>query len=245
MTQSELKQKLYDLVGEYFGGATVTWGKVKAVSPNVPQVVLNMGAINRPYQPIKRIAGDVLVNSYPSRTTLQVDLYTKGAPTSTDPGMTAAYENTAVNDMTDFVNFLNSAYVDDWGDEHDVSILCRQVQDLTELINDVAWDYRAMVELEVGFTQSVVGHTGTMYEDGMAYHENGSPKYDADGNPLDTQGNPIPPELDEDGNPIPWPPPQFTETPSGGRTPELGNQYTGWFERVENPEIITKKEETG
>jgi len=234
MTPNELKQTLYNLVAEYFAGATITWGKVKAVSPNVPQVVLNMGGITRPYLPITRNVSGILVNGYPSQTTLQVDLYTKGAATKTDPGIAAAYENTAVNDLTDFLNFINSAYVDEWGELHDVSILCNRINDLTELVNDVAWDYRAMLELEIGFTQNAVGHTGTMYEEGMLYWENGRPRYDEDGNPLD-----------ENGNPIPVPPgvprPPFTETPSGGRTPELASQTTGWFEQVEGPNF--EKEE--
>jgi hypothetical protein len=86
MTQSELKQRLYNLVRDYFGNASITWGKVKAVSPNVPQVVLNMGGITRHYMPITRQNNGVNVNGYPSKTTLQVDLYTKGAATGGDPG---------------------------------------------------------------------------------------------------------------------------------------------------------------
>lgn len=243
MKPRELKQKLYGLVCEYFCGASVSWGKVKTVSPNVPQVVLNMSAITRHYHPIVQTVEGVLVNVFPSKATLQIDLYTKGAATNVEPGITAAFENTAVDDLADFMNFLNSAYVDEWGNLHDVSIHCRQINDLTELINDVAWDYRAMVELEIGFTQNAVGHTGTMYEKGMPLYENGRPKYDAEGNLLDPQGNIIPPKLDGDGNPIPWPPPQFTPTPSGGRSQILADQFTGWFEQVEGPNNKQEEEE--
>ena len=249
MTQNELKRTLYNLVAEYFAGASITWGKVKAVSPNVPQVVLSMGGISRRYLPITRSANGVPVNGYPSQTTLQVDLYTKGAATNNDPGVIAAYENTAVNDLIDFLNFLNSAYVDEWGDIHDVSILCNEVNDLTELVNDVTWDYRAMMELEIGFTQSAVGHTGMMYEDGMPFYDNGAPMFDAEGYALDRYGNRLtdeygnllPPLLidPETGRPI-FPPPK--PTPSGGRTSELAGRNMGWFEQVENPNF--EKEET-
>jgi len=243
VTYKELRQTLYNLVNEYFGTATITWGKVKAVSPNVPQVVLNLEGISRNYQPIRGQVQGVLVNTYPSQTVLQVDLYTKGAPTSSDPNTTAGYENTAVNDLTDFLNFINSAYVDDWTDRHDITVLCNKVNDLTELINDTAWDYRAMIEIEVGFTQGAVGSSGTMYEDGMPYHENGSPQYDSEGYALDRNGNRL---TDEDGQPLPplpidpesgkpiIPPP--APTPSGGRTQALAGASAGWFERVENPE---------
>jgi hypothetical protein len=126
--------------------------------------------------------------------------------------------------LTDFLNFLGSPYVDDWGDLHDIAVKCNHVTDLTELVNDVAWDYRAMVEIEVGFTQNAVGHTGTMYENGIPFYGNGAPKYDAatgmplyengrpmydpDGNPLYDNGQPM---YDADGNPL---------DPDGNRLPD-------------------------
>ena len=240
MTQSELKAKVYSLVREYFGGATVTWGMTKGVSPSVPQVVLNMGAINRHYQPLTGQVGGVAMACYPSQTVLQIDLYTKGAAILSGAGIAAAYENTAVNDLTDFLNFLNSPHIDVWSDRHDVSLLCRSINDLTELINDTTWDYRAMLEIEIRFVQRAVGHTGIMSEDGRPFHDNGRPKFDDEGYALDRNGHrlPLPPlPIGADGRPI-YPP---VETPSGGRTPTLAGRSTGWFERVEDP--IFEKEE--
>ena len=206
MTQSELKQKLTTLVEEYFGAATVSWGMTRTVSSHVPQIVLSMGTLQRHYHPITRSVNGVPINAYPSQATLQVDLYTMGVKTKDIPGVKSAYDNTAVNDMTDFVNFLGSAYVDNWTGQNDLSILVSEVRDLTALINDTTWDYRAMIEIEVGFTQSAVGYTGIMWENGVAYGE--------DGRPLAEQ-------------------PEFKPTPSGGRTLELAGNATGWFEQVE------------
>ena len=207
MTQRELRQKLYELVSAYFKGATVTWGKVSGtVNPKAPAVVISTVSLQRPYQPIKQMVDGVQVHSYPSQTMLQVDLYTKGASLETAYGITAAHENTAVDDLTDFVNYVNSTEVDHWKGIHDISIMANTVKDLTELINDTTWDYRAMVELEIGFTQTAVGHGGIMWEGGIAYGE--------DGKPLEEQ-------------------PEFTPTPSGGRSQEIADQSTGWFEQVE------------
>lgn len=192
--------------------------------PQSPLIALTAGSVTRPYQPITQTVDGVPVNCYPSKTTIQVDLFTKGEKLTDENSVTAVMENTAVNDLTDFLNFLNSAYVDDWSTLNDVSILANTVQDLSQLINDTVWDYRAMVELEIGFTQAAVGYTGTMYDSGMDYYENGKPKYDKNWNPLD-----------ENGNPLPLPPGKrpFKPTPSGGRTPELADESTGWFEQVE------------
>ena len=241
MTQSELKQKMFDLVSEYFGGAVVTWGKVRLVSPGVPQVVLTTLPVVRSYHPVTMNAEGVLVNCWPSKIALQVDLYTKGRSLNSDANTTATKENTAVDDLLAFLNFLGSAYVDDWSLINDVSIHTNQVHDLAELNNETSWEYRAMTELELGFTETAVGLTGTNYEGGITRWDNGRPKYEADGTPLDPDGNPVPPELDEDGNPIPWPPlPQFTPTPSGGGTQTLADQSTGWFEAVDGPEQENK-----
>ena len=205
MTQSELKKKLYDLVRSYFSGATVVWGMLSgAVNPSAPLVMLRMGDITRPYQPIKRNVNGVLLYSYPSETTVQIDLFTKGASRNNEAGVSSANENTAVNDLTDFVNFINSAYVDDWSGLNDVSILVNRVRDLTELISDTTWEYRAMAEMEIRFTQTAAGHGGFMYEGGV---------------PLDENGNFV------SGT--------FANTPSGGRSPEIADQSTGWFEQVE------------
>ena len=207
MTLRELKQKLYELTSGYFKNAIVAWDKVSgAVNPKAPAVVLSTISVQRPYQPIKQTVDGIIVHCYPSKTTLQVDLYTKGALLESGGGnVTAAYENTAVEDLTDFVNYINSVAVDHWSDIHDVSILANEVQDLTELVNDTTWDYRAMVELEIGFTQTAVGHGGIMWEGGITYGE--------DGKPLSEQ-------------------PEFTPTPSGGRSQEIADQSTGWFNQV-------------
>jgi hypothetical protein len=48
----------------------------------------------------------------------------------------------------------------------------------------------------------------------------------------------VPPEIDEDGNPVPWPKPQFEPSPSGGGTQELADQFTGWFDEVDGPDYV-------
>jgi hypothetical protein len=186
----------------------------RSVNPNVPQISLTMGSITRAYQPIRRTLDGVVVDAYPSQTTLQVDLFTRGRRNDDEPGVRPSWDNTAVDDMTDFVNFINSPHTDNWSEMHDISLLTNNVHDLTGVTNDTTWEYRAMVELTVSFTQTAVGNTGTMWEDGEMYGENGRP--------LDVQ-------------------PDFAVTASGGRTLELASGETGWFDRVDGPEFIRKE----
>jgi len=246
VNHGELKNALLVLVSTFFVGATVSWGKVKAVSSKVPQIVLSMGGINRHYQPITQSVNGVPINVYASKTTLQVDLYTKGRQRAQESGVTAAFENTAVKDMAGFLNFLDSEYADNWCGVNDVSILVNQVQDLTELINDTSWDYRAMVELEVGFTETAAGFSMQNFEGGVPLHSNGIPKYDEEGFLLDEDGNrepgvePLP--QDEDGNPIY---PSIEPSPSGGGSQDLADQSTGWFEKVATPKNIKEESNDG
>ena len=245
MTHGELKAAIEKLVSSYFGTASVVWGSVRGVKPTSPLIVLNLGAIRRHYLPIRVGVQGVPTDSYASTTTLQVDLYTQGKRVGEIPGVLSPHENTAVNDLTDFLNFLNSVWVDEWCDVHDVSLLANNVSDLTEVINDTSWDYRAFLEVEVGFTQTAVGGTATNYEGGVPFHSTGVPKYDDEGYALDRDGNrlPLPPlPLDPDGKPE-YPP--VEPTPSGGRTQENADNFTGWFEQVEKPEFVKEEPSNG
>ena len=243
MTYRQLRVALEKLVGSYFGTATIMWGKVKAVAPHTPLILLNLGDINRHYLPINETVNGVPLQVYASTTRLQVDLYTKGLPTSTEACIMAANENTAVYDLTEFVNFLNSGFSDEWCGENDVSLLANRVSDLTALINDTTWDYRAFTEVEVSFTQSTVGFAASMSEGGVPYHDNAVPKFDEEGYPLDREGNRIPDEpplpVGEDGTPI-FPEPE--PSGSGERPPGLAEQSTGWFEKVELPKLIKEED---
>jgi len=207
MTEREMKALFLSLVKTYFGKADVIWGRSKIVHPVHPVVCLMAGPLVRNYLPVTLQADGIPINCYPTKVTVQIDLFTKGAMLSDDDGVTAARENTAVDDMMDFLNFIGSAYTSDWCYEHDMSILENgPVRDLTQLINDTSWDYRAMTELDVYFTQNAVGYTGTDHELGVEFGPDGRPKPPGEG---------------------------FEETPSGGRTPELADQFTGWYEQVE------------
>ena len=261
MTQSELKEKLYDLVAVYFASldpGNIVWGKTKPLKPNSPMVSLGLAQVQRPYRPARQYVDGVIPDSYPSSTILRIDLFTKGAPTTDKPNVTAQNENTAVNDLSDFANFLNSVYVDHWCGNSGVSLRARTVQDLTAINNETSWQYRALLEIDVGFMQNATGHTATSFEGGVPLHvngkpmynsetgmplyDNGQPMYDDHGYPLDMNGDLLPDgetaplaplDTDDEGVPI-MPPVELTS--SGGRSQELAKDFTGFFTEVEGPE---------
>jgi hypothetical protein len=243
MTHRELKNAIFSFVSDYFAAATVIWGRNTAVNPRNPMITLHMGNVSRTYVPMTHAVNGVPTHIYPSATTVQVDLFTKGAELVETPDVTAAREDTAVDDLVMFVNYINSLHGQEWCVKNDVTILANQVHNLTDVINDTSWDYRAMVELEVRFMQSAVGFAATMWEGGMPYYSNAQPQFDEDGYALDKngdrlydgEGSPIRLPLDDGGVPIL---PDVEPTTSGGGSQELADQSTGWFEQVE----ITEEE---
>lgn len=235
MNQRELRDALIDLARLYFPEPTVIeWGKTKQVNPDSPFLMLTAVSATRHYLPIELVRNGVITQSYEVTAMVQVDLFTKGAELTDGEYVIGANENTAVSDLSDFLNFLNSQFVQDWCHAHNIAIHCDDVNDLTALVNSTSWDYRAMTELEIKYMQTAVGHSGTMYENGLPFHSNGQPTFDSEGYLLDRNGNRVagvpPLERDEHGNLIF---PDAVQTPSGGRSQSLADSVTGWFEDVE------------
>jgi hypothetical protein len=156
-----------------------------------------------------QMVNGIVFSSYPSETTLQVDLFTKGKFSE------AQYaENTATSDLLDFVNFIDAPSTIEWSNRNDVSLrLLNGVQDLSEIINDSQWQYRAMCELAVSFTQWSAEYNGVLGEASIVFDENGIP--------IDVIRE------------------NWRQTASGGGTHELAGETTGFFEEVP----IARKEE--
>ena len=261
MTHRELKDRLYGLVAKYFAALDarggIVWGRTKPVRPDGPMVSLSLGQVKRPYMPMRRTVGGILHDSYPCSAALKVELFAKGAPTSDEAGASSRNENTAVNDLTGFADFLNSEWTDNWRARTGIALGANKIQDLTSLVGQTSWQYRALLEVGVGFMHHAAGHAAGNFEGGVPLHPNGAPKYDKEtGMPLHGNGMPM---YDAGGNPLgagggrlpdgeapPLPPPSKNEdgtprippaTPdsSGGGSQALADMATGYFTEVEAP----------
>ena len=116
MRVSQAKELFRSLTAQYFDGAEVTFTRQsRAAKPRIPLVTITPGNVKRPLAPVyKEIDGEV-VGYYLSRISMQVDLFTNGLPVVDDEtGQTVAYENTAMDDMLAFADFLNSQYAIEW-----------------------------------------------------------------------------------------------------------------------------------
>ena len=223
MTHSDVKKYVYALTSMYFGAAPVIWGQTKSVFSS-PLVVLTEGTVTRNNKPLTMVKDGVLVDCYEQTFIVQVDLFTEGSEVAGE-GREGANENTVVNDMLEFISFVNSAKAIAWCSMSNIAIQTGAVTNLTGLINDSEWEYRAMTELEVKYVVAMAGYSATMYDNGVPYTSDGVPVYDEEGYASDGTQLPL-----EDGKPIY---PEVEHTPSGGRSQDLADSTAGWFSEVE------------
>ena len=233
MRVSQAKELFRSLTAQYFAGAEVTFSRQSRVAkPNVPLVSITPGNVNRPAMPNYEEVDGVLVGHYLSRIPMQVDLFTHGLPVVDDEtGITVAYENTAMDDMLAFMDFLNSPYTVEWCHAHDVAIAFDgDPKDLTGLVNDDTYEYRSQLAVLFFFTQKAVGHTATLSEDSIQY-PTGTGDYTTE-EPADTEsssgsysGN----KYNSEDIVVP----KYQQTSSGGGRDELAQMETGYFTEAE------------
>ena len=230
MDVSGVRKALLELTRYYFRGATVTFSRQsKMAKQGVPLVTLYTGVVTRPINPPQKVIDGRPVSFYPSSVPVQIDLFTKGRKVDMGEGFTPVMENTAVDDLLAFVNFLNSEFVAHYCEGKDIAIVIpNTVEDLTGLINDTSYEYRAMVEITVYFTQYAIGYSGSLSDDSVVHG------YDEHGNPItggDIQADDVT-ELD----------PAVSTSPSGGGNPEVLGDERGYFENVEINDKLVKEE---
>lgn len=248
MKVSQAKELFRELTKSYFAGATVAFAQQsRAAKSKTPLVSIRPGNVKRPLHPTYKMQDGVQVGSYLSRISMTVDLFTNGTPVIDDEtGKTVAYENTAIDDMLGFADFLGSQYAIEWCNRNDVSILIEgDAQDLTGIVNDNNYEFRSRLVVMFYFTQRTIGSAAVLSEESILYP---TEEKDETGEPIYTPKQPAPTtsttgtypgitEEDEAERPIIEP--VFEVSPSGGGTQELADTEAGYFTEVEI------KEDTG
>lgn len=158
MTSEELRKTLRDITVMYFAGANVVWIAGNYTKVSRPFVALKLRTAIKTTHPIIKVKDGKPYRSYPSQARFEVQLFTKGRKKSVKEGYTDVYDNTAVADLEDFCNFIESVKVSYICDEKNISILQNgDVTDVTALLDGVDYEYRAMVEFTVDYMQEVSG----------------------------------------------------------------------------------------
>lgn len=213
MTYNDARSIIYDATVSYFANATVTMANTKQVKKTKPMVTMKFGPLQSNTFPNEVEYEGEPCDYYPSSAKLEVQLFTNGRQLS-NGGM----ENTAVGDLTDYVNYMTSKMMVVEFGKHDLTVMkAGAVQDVSAIINDTSYEYRAMVEFDVNFTMAVVGYGGILDESSVKMDEP-DPEH---------PGEVLPPHID----------PVWTETDSGGRTAEIAEKEIGYFTQVKIEEM--------
>ncbi|MBR3973001.1 MAG: hypothetical protein IKJ99_03475 [Oscillospiraceae bacterium] len=246
MRLSTVKELFLALTQRYFASANVAFTRQsRAAKPDLALVTLTFGNVKRSWDSARYQVDGQTVAAYASRVSVVVDLFTHGAPVLDDNGKPFAYEDTAVEDMLAFADFLGSEFVINWCNRNDLSLMIDgDIQELTGLVNDNNYEYRSRLNLMLYFTQQAVGNTAVLSEDSIQYpsgyiDENGDPIYTPVEPPKATsttgQGKDSSAEIDR-MNPVIIPTTDFTS--SSGGSNELAQLETGYFTEVEIKEEI-------
>ena len=164
------KELFRQITKVYFNEANVIFAQQsRAAKPKLNLVVITPGVIRRPYMANYGASKEELIGSYETRMSIIVDYFSKGTPiTDASTDAVVAYDNTAMDEMIGFANYLNSKYVTDWCYMNDVAItIDDDAQDLTGIVNDNNYEYRARLSVQFYFTQRAVGQAaiGSVEED--------------------------------------------------------------------------------
>lgn len=164
MRLGEVKQLLYETVVRYHPGAMVVWEKTKGVTPRPPYITLGYSNLERSLFALED--EDSAHRYYNYSFTFEINLYTAGRELKVNDGGSGAYENTALEDMEEFVRFLDSpATTDDLARGGITMIVNPPIRDLSELIGDTKFNYRSMAEFTVSFTGTADGQYGISGKD--------------------------------------------------------------------------------
>ena len=157
MTVGEAKAVFRQIAVEYFAGATVVWGSLQAaVKPKLPFLVLQTGSVIRTRDVIR--PADELTRYIPEKIMIDINLYSPGKQVQTQYG--SYRENTAVEDLEDFVNYLMSPYAQEKLRDNNIAITFEGgVNDVSTVI-DNEYEYRAMQEIYLHFVGETAGYAG-------------------------------------------------------------------------------------
>ncbi len=149
----DLKEYVYTLVHSYFQNAIITWANEVSIKKNPPQITLQLSNIRRSANPIDENQNGEIIRYYPSSAMLTINSFIIGKGAANE-----SPDNTAVADLNEFLNYIDSPEMVDVLYQAGLSFsIAGPVQDIPRLLGTTHYEYRAMVEFQIDFTQEVAG----------------------------------------------------------------------------------------
>ena len=163
MNVTDLKEHIYDFVADYFRRATVVWANEYMAKPKYPLVTIKPKTLNIGNMSIDRSVDGEHAATYNASIPVEINLYTKGMQVGGTASTMSSMVNTALEDLMQFVVYLHSPFALNKMKKLDMCMLLNgQVQDLSGLLEDNRYEYRAMCELDVTFLLNFYGAYNTI-----------------------------------------------------------------------------------
>lgn len=158
MTIEKAQQMVYEIVRDFYGADHVFWAGAKVTRPPTPYVTIQFLDATRSRFPVKQMVGEDWMTYRDISCPVDINLYTKGAEVKGD-GTDIAYGNTALSDLSHFADYIDSDAITEDMDE--MTILTeQQPKDMSALLKESQYQYRAMMELRVNFKTETYGRYG-------------------------------------------------------------------------------------
>ena len=163
MNFSQARSLFLELTKDYFGdSATVIFAnQSRTPKPENKLVTILAGTPKRASYAPQSLYKDELTAFYPANIEFTVDLFTHGKEVYTN-GILLGTEDSSLDEMFGFKDFLESEYVVDWCYMNDVAIEFKSdVQSLTGIVNDTTYEFRSRLIATVYFTHLASGRRQT------------------------------------------------------------------------------------
>lgn len=171
MKAGDAKELFRQLTAEFFPKAVVIFANQSRVAkPKHPLVVLSPGPVTRSRYSCDEMIDETIISHYRVRQNITVDLFTNGEPVKDDNGAIVGREDNAQDCLLAFANFLSSEYVAEWTEKRNVAVTLEgDVQQMTGIVNDTNYQYRARMNVLFDFILKAVDKTAVLDESSIVY----------------------------------------------------------------------------
>ena len=159
-------RKAFDIVRQivagYFGEGHVFYAESRQAAQTEPYITIKAVGVTRQANASKLVEPDEYQKHFRQvAVRCELNLYTRGRNRNEGIGV-PVYENTALNDMIGFQDYLESDFVIEEQDRNDIAIVTvSDPRDLSFLQNNsTAYQYRASMEFEFRYTDVSYGGFG-------------------------------------------------------------------------------------
>ena len=163
MDVNGLKEFLYETSKKFFASTNMAWVGENSESPPLPLVTLRIDSINKATFPFDEEVNEdsKFIEYYNADTMFEVKAYSKGYVGNEEDGVIQSAENTVMNEMQQFANYIASHGILKQLNEANVQMTQEgPVRDTSVVTSGSRYEYSAMVEYRVHFILETSGEYG-------------------------------------------------------------------------------------